>query len=85
MITFITEILDIIHHLCLKSHIPKFGGWIYLTLHMEWLRTEPTVMGPLRKRFFPFLVHPKTSHIHPPNCSDFLLTQDNRKCPTFEP
>jgi len=52
---------------------------------MEWVRTEPTVMGPLRKRFFSFLVHPKMRHIHHPNCSGFLLTQDNRKCPTSEP
>jgi hypothetical protein len=26
---------------------------------MEWVGTEPTVVGPFRNRFFPHLVHPE--------------------------
>jgi len=41
--------------------------------------------GPIMKQVLPLPGPPKEEAIYPPNCSGFLLAQENKKCPKSEP
>jgi hypothetical protein len=82
MIAFVTEILDTVHHLSLKLQVLEDGS-TQSSRRMGGQRTYCD--GPVTNRFFPFPVHPKMRHIHPPKCSGFHLAKDNEQCPKLEP